>query len=51
MSYNLLVVGYSLGHPGSVHDAYVFQGIDIIKDLKGTIPENHWMWADDAYPT
>ena len=51
MLHNLLVVDYGLGHPGSVHDAYAFQGMDIVKDPEGMIPEGHWMWADSAYPT
>ena len=51
MLHNLLVVDYGLGHPGSVHDAYAFQGTDIAKDPEGMIPEGHWMWADSAYPT
>ncbi|KIJ58650.1 hypothetical protein HYDPIDRAFT_102251, partial [Hydnomerulius pinastri MD-312] len=29
MPHNLLVVDYSLGHPGSVHDAYAFQGTQL----------------------
>ena len=51
MPHNLLVVDYGLGHPGSVHDAYAFQGTDIAKDPEGMILEGHWMWADSAYPT
>ena len=51
MPHNLWIVDYGLGHPGSVHDAYVFQGTEMAKDPESTIPEGHWIWADSAYPT
>ena len=50
MPHNLLVVGYGLGHPGSVDDAWAFQGTYIASNPEKLIPRDHWMWADSAYP-
>ncbi|KIN96837.1 hypothetical protein M404DRAFT_162126 [Pisolithus tinctorius Marx 270] len=50
MPHNLLVVDYGLGHPGSVHDAWVFQGTCIASRPGDLIPEDHWTWADSTYP-
>lgn len=51
MPHNLLIVDYGLGHPGSVHDAYAFQGTEMARNPEALIPEGHWIWADSAYPT
>ena len=51
MLHNLFIVDYGLGHPRSVHDAYAFQGTRIAQEVEALIPENHWVWADSAYPT
>lgn len=51
MPYNLLVVDYGLGHPGSIHNAYIFQRIESVRDPDGVILKGHWIWADSAYPT
>jgi len=51
MPHNLLVVDYGLGHPGSVHDAYAFQGTQLAQRPVQLIPKDHWIWADSAYPT
>jgi hypothetical protein len=51
MPHNLQIVDYRLGHPGSVYNAYVFQGNWMVKDHKGLIPQNHWICVDGAYPT
>ena len=45
MTHDLSVVDYSLGHLGSVHNAYVFLGTHIVQDMEHLIPEGHWMWA------
>ena len=45
-----MVVDYVLGQPGSVHDAYAFQGTRMVQDLAGVVPPHHWIWADSAYP-
>ncbi|KIO14033.1 hypothetical protein M404DRAFT_121678, partial [Pisolithus tinctorius Marx 270] len=49
--HNLLVVDYRLGHPGSVHDAWAFQGTRIASNPMQLIPRDHWTWADSAYPS
>ncbi|KIK11569.1 hypothetical protein PISMIDRAFT_122415 [Pisolithus microcarpus 441] len=46
-----MIVNYALGQPGSVHDAYAFQGTRILQDPANLIPARHWVWADSAYPT
>lgn len=49
MVHNLRIVDYGLGHPGSVHDSYAFQGTRVAQEPKDLIPEGHWLWADSAY--
>ena len=51
MPHNLLVADYGLGYPGSVHDAYTFQGTQIAQRADQVLPANHWIWADSAYPS
>jgi DDE superfamily endonuclease len=51
MLHNLLVADYGLGHPGSIHDAYAFQGTQIAQNADELIPQGHWIWVDSAYPT
>jgi hypothetical protein len=51
MLHNLFIVDYGLGHPGSVHNAYEFQGTHIAQNAEDLVPEGHWIWADSAYPT
>ncbi|KIJ05356.1 hypothetical protein PAXINDRAFT_93582 [Paxillus involutus ATCC 200175] len=51
MPHNLIIMDYALGHPGSVHDAWAFQGTHITSNPPTFIPCNHWTWADSAYPT
>ena len=43
MLHNLFIVDYGLGHPGSVHDAYVFQRTWFAQEAEALIPENHWV--------
>ena len=50
MPHNLMIVDYALGQPGSVHDAYTFQGTQMSQDPTNLISPNHWIWADSAYP-
>ena len=50
MPHNLRIVDYGLGHPGSVHDAYAFQGTQMGRNPEQVIPPDHWIWADSAYP-
>ena len=51
MLHNLFIVDYGLGHPGSVHDAYAFQGTHIAQNAEDLVSEGHWIWADSTYPT
>ena len=41
MPHNLTIVDYGLGQPGSVHDAWAFQGTQMAQH-KLLIPQNHW---------
>ena len=50
MLHNLFIVDYGLGHPGSVHDTYAFQGTRIAQEAEALILENHWVWTDSTYP-
>ena len=50
MPHNLMIVDYALGQPGSVHDSYAFQGMQMAEDPT-VIPRSHWIWADMAYPS
>ena len=44
-----MFVDYALGQPGSVHDAYAFQGTRMVQNPAGIVPPQHWIWADSAY--
>ncbi|KAG2056058.1 hypothetical protein BDR06DRAFT_881109, partial [Suillus hirtellus] len=50
MPHNLLIVDYSLGHPGSVHDAYALRSTHLYHEHDTLLPAGHWIWADSAYP-
>jgi len=50
LPHNLKFVDYSVGHTGSVHDSYAFQGTRIYKEHQKFLGPNNWMWADSAYP-
>jgi hypothetical protein len=47
---NLLIVDYSLGHTGSVHDAWAFRSTRTFKNHDRIFGPGEWMWADSAYP-
>jgi hypothetical protein len=47
---NLLIVDYSLGHTGSVHDAWAFRSTRTFKDHDKIFGPGEWLWADSAYP-
>ncbi|KAF8547206.1 hypothetical protein OG21DRAFT_1479528 [Imleria badia] len=34
----------------SVHDTHAFLGTCIVQNPEGMISEEHWIWADSAYP-
>lgn len=44
-----MFVDYGLGQPGSVHDAYAFQGTQTATSSGRTLPQGHWIWVDSAY--
>jgi hypothetical protein len=47
---NLLIVDYSLGHTGSVHNAWAFWSTQTFKNHNKIFGPGEWMWADSAYP-
>ncbi|KIK78639.1 hypothetical protein PAXRUDRAFT_163439 [Paxillus rubicundulus Ve08.2h10] len=51
MPHSLLIADYGLGLPGSVHDAYAFQLTRTAKDHEELFGDEHWIWADSAYPS
>lgn len=48
---SLLVVDYSIGHTGSVHDSWSFQSTHVFKERDQIFAPGEWLWADSAYPT
>jgi hypothetical protein len=46
---NLLIVDYSLGHTGSVHNAWAFQSTWTFKNHDEIFGPGEWMWANSAY--
>ncbi|KAG2751392.1 hypothetical protein P692DRAFT_201838976 [Suillus brevipes Sb2] len=50
MPHNLLIVDYSLGHPGSVHNAFAFRSTRLYEEHDDLLPDGHWVWADSTYP-
>ncbi|KAG2053210.1 hypothetical protein BDR06DRAFT_886509 [Suillus hirtellus] len=50
MPHNLFIVDYTLGHPRSVHDAYAFRATHLYREHATLLPNDHWIWADSAYP-
>jgi hypothetical protein len=50
MPHNLLIVDYGLGHPGSAHDSYAFQGTQVHQQHDTLLADNEWIWGDSAYP-
>ncbi|KIJ05466.1 hypothetical protein PAXINDRAFT_93441, partial [Paxillus involutus ATCC 200175] len=51
LPHNLLIVDYGLGFPGSVHDAYAFQHTRTLREHAELLDNQHWIWADSAYPS
>ncbi|KAG2060974.1 hypothetical protein BDR06DRAFT_979248 [Suillus hirtellus] len=49
-SLNCQTFDYSLGHTGSAHDAYTFRSTHIYQNHQTLLGNNHWIWADSAYP-
>ncbi|KAF8549256.1 hypothetical protein OG21DRAFT_1556475 [Imleria badia] len=47
---DLRIVDYSVGLPGSQHDATAFAETCIYKEREVLLGEDEWIWADTAYP-
>ena len=48
---NLMIVDYSVGHMGSVHDSWAFWSTCTYKEQDRIFGPSEWMWADSAYPS
>ena len=51
MPHNLMIVDYSVGHTGSVHDSWAFRSTRTFKEHERIFAAGEWMWADSAYPS
>ena len=51
MPHDLMIVDYSVGHTGSIHDSWAFQSTCTCKEYEHIFGPNEWMWADSAYPS
>ena len=49
MPQNLIIVNYSVGHTGSIHDSWAFQSIHTYKEHNSIFDPKKWMWADSTY--
>src|SRR5882757_6160284 len=50
LPHSLIIADYSLGHTGSVHDAWAFRSTRTFKNHDQIFAPGEWMWADSAYP-
>ena len=48
MPHDLMIVDYSVGHTGSVHDLWASR---TCKEHDCIFRPDEWMWADSAYPS
>ena len=46
-----MIVDYSVGHTGSVHDSWAFRSTRTFKDHNRIFGPSEWLWADSAYPS
>lgn len=46
-----MIVDYSVGHTGSVHDSWAFRSTRTFKEHDQLFGPGEWMWADSAYPS
>ena len=51
MPHNLMIVDYSVGHMGSVHDSWAFWSTHTYKEHDSIFGPSEWMWANSAYPS
>ena len=49
--HDLMIVDYSVGHTGSVHDSWAFWSTRTHSEHNRIFEPNEWMWADSAYPS
>ncbi|KIP12161.1 hypothetical protein PHLGIDRAFT_57966, partial [Phlebiopsis gigantea 11061_1 CR5-6] len=47
---DLRIIDYSVGLPGSQHDATAWADTRIFQEHNSLLAENEWVWADSAYP-
>ena len=50
LPHNLKIVDYTIGVPGSIHDASAFQRNWIARHPEQFLNNGEWIWADSAYP-
>jgi hypothetical protein len=50
LPHNLMIVDYSIGHTGSVHDSWAFCSTCTFKEHNQVLGPGEWLWADSAYP-
>lgn len=48
---NCLIIDYSLGHAGSVHDSSAFEDSYTFQNHNTLFSEDEWIWVDSAYAT
>jgi DDE superfamily endonuclease len=46
-----MIADYSVGHTGSVHDAWSFRSTRTFKEHDQVFGPGEWIWADSAYPS
>ena len=46
-----MIVDYSVGHTGSVHDSWAFRSTQTFKEHELIFGPGEWMWVDSAYPS
>ena len=46
-----MIVDYSVGHTGSVHDSWAFRSTRTFKEHDQLFAPGEGMWADSAYPS
>ena len=46
-----MIVDYSVGHTGSVHDSWAFRSTQTFREHDQVFLPGEWMWVDSAYPS
>ncbi|KIK74347.1 hypothetical protein PAXRUDRAFT_175984, partial [Paxillus rubicundulus Ve08.2h10] len=46
MPHNLLIVDYSMGNPGSAHDAHALQSTHIYEEQDTLLAQDEWIWGE-----